>query len=486
MKKLKRVLIANRSEIAVRVIRAARDLGIESVAVYSDADEGALHVRLADKRIALGGSSAKDTYLNRDKIINAAIQSGADCVHPGYGFFAENSDFASAVKAAGLTLIGPSPEAIALMGDKDQARKIAEKHGVPIVPGSPTGSSAPMDPKQLRALAEKIGYPVMIKAVAGGSGRGIRVAEKAEELESKIAEVEREALAAFGNKDIILEKFIVKPRHIEVQVFGDAQGNVVHFCERECSLQRRHQKVVEEAPAPNLDPELRERICKAAVVMAQAVDYVGAGTVEFLVETAPENKAASKAGKADAKSNFYFLEMNTRIQVEHPVTEMVTGVDLVKLQFLVAMGEKIGLSQKEIKSTGHAIEFRVNAENPRENWSPTAGKILYVSRAGGPGVREDGWIELGTRVSTFYDSLLSKIIVYGETRDEALTRARRCLDEYAVEGLETTLGFHRWVLKQPAFIEGQVDVKWIEREYKGEIVPASSVGPFELPPELSK
>lgn len=468
---LKRVLIANRSEIAVRVIRAARDMGIESVAVYSDADEGALHVRLADKRIALGGSSAKDTYLNRDKIINAAIQSGADCVHPGYGFFAENADFAAAVKAAGLTLIGPSPEAIALMGDKDQARKVAEKHGVPIVPGSTTG----VDLKTFKSLAEKIGYPVMIKAVAGGSGRGIRVAEKAEELESKIAEVEREALAAFGNKEIILEKFIVKPRHIEVQVFGDTHGNVVHFCERECSLQRRHQKVVEEAPAPNLHPELRERICKAAVAMAQAVNYVGAGTVEFLVE-----------GGTEAKSNFYFLEMNTRIQVEHPVTEMVTGVDLVKLQFLVAMGEKIGLSQKDIKATGHALEFRVNAENPAENWSPTAGKILYVSRAGGPGVREDGWIESGSRVSTFYDSLLSKVIVYGATREEALTRARRCLNEYVVEGLETTLGFHRWVLKQPPFIEGQVDVKWIEREYRGELVPASSVGPLELPPVVAQ
>ncbi len=468
---LKRVLIANRSEIAVRVIRAARDMGIESVAVYSDADEGALHVRLADKRIALGGSSAKDTYLNRDKIINAAIQSGADCVHPGYGFFAENADFATAVKAAGLTLIGPSPEAIALMGDKDQARKVAEKHSVPIVPGSTTG----VDLKTFKSLAEKIGYPVMIKAVAGGSGRGIRVAEKAEELESKIAEVEREALAAFGNKEIILEKFIVKPRHIEVQVFGDTHGNVVHFCERECSLQRRHQKVVEEAPAPNLHPELRERICKAAVAMAQAVNYVGAGTVEFLVE-----------GGTEAKSNFYFLEMNTRIQVEHPVTEMVTGVDLVKLQFLVAMGEKIGLSQKDIKATGHALEFRVNAENPAENWSPTAGKILYVSRAGGPGVREDGWIESGSRVSTFYDSLLSKVIVYGATREEALTRARRCLNEYVVEGLETTLGFHRWVLKQPPFIEGQVDVKWIEREYRGELVPASSVGPLELPPVVAQ
>jgi acetyl-CoA carboxylase biotin carboxylase subunit len=467
MKSIKCLLIANRGEIAVRIIRAARALGIKSVAIFSDADEGALHVRLADRAIALRGSSARESYLNREKVLNAAIQCGADAVHPGYGFFAENAAFADAVQKEGIIFVGPEVEAISAMGDKGKARALVAEHGVPIVPGTRVGLSV----KELGKEAGRIGFPVLVKAVAGGSGRGMRLVERKEDLESKIAEAAREAEAAFGNGEVIIEKYLARPRHIEVQIFGDQHGHIVHFGERECSLQRRHQKVIEESPAPNLNPALRERICTAAVAAARAVNYSNAGTIEFLVE-----------GGSDASDNFYFLEMNTRIQVEHPVTEIVHGIDLVKLQVLVAQGLPLPLEQERIVSRGHAIEFRVSAEDPRNNFSPTTGKLRYLHIPAGPGIREDGWIEPGTQITPYYDSLLSKLIVSGSNRKEALAAARVALHEMVVEGVPTTLGFHRWMLEQPDFQNGDLDVKWIERNYQGQVQEQSCVGPFILPP----
>lgn len=467
MAKISRVLVANRGEIAVRVMRAAHRLGIESVAVYSEADSGAQHVRLATHRISLGASTAKDSYLNQRKLIAAALQSGADAIHPGYGFLSENAAFAKAVEDSGLLFIGPKSQHIALMGDKNQARKKAAELGVPVVPGTEPGMPAP----ELIAFAEKVGFPVIIKAVAGGSGRGMRIVEHRDELEGKLAEASAEAASAFGNGDVFLEKFIVKPRHIEVQVFGDGKGGAIHFGERECSLQRRYQKLVEEAPAPNLHPKLRERICAAAVALVRGVQYSGAGTVECIV-----------AGGTTEDSPFYFLEMNTRIQVEHPVTEEVTGADLVALQFRLVENGELGIQQSQIETRGHAIEFRVYAENPAENFRPALGTVRYLSRAGGPGVREDGWVESGSRVSPFYDAMLSKLIIWGQTRDEAIGRAREALDAYVLEGMPTTLGFHRWLLRQPDYLAAHVDVGWIERSYRGELVGPRAVGPLTLPP----
>lgn len=466
-KPIKRVLIANRGEIAVRIIRAAKELGIETVAIYSEPDQGALHVRQADHKISLGGASAKDTYLNQAKIINAAIQSGADAIHPGYGFFSEKAGFAQAVLQEGFSYVGPSPEVIALMGDKGQARKKAAELGVPLVPGT----EAEMSLEVLAAFIERVGYPIMVKAVAGGSGRGMRLVKNEGELEPRLGEAKREALAAFGDNTVFLEKCIVQPRHIEVQIFGDSHGNVIHIGERECSVQRQHQKLIEETPAPNLHPKLREKLLAAGVKIAKAVSYCGAGTVEFLVEDGRE-----------ADSHFYFLEMNTRIQVEHPVTEEATGFDLVKMQFLVAQGETLPHSQKEVQFHRHAMEFRIYGENPQAHFSPTSGTIRYLSRTGGPGVREESWVEAGTRVSSYYDSLLTKLVISGRTRTEALQRAKRVLGEYILEGLETTLGFHRWVLSTTAFQQGQVHVHWIENEYHGETQGPGIVGPLSLPP----
>lgn len=459
------MLIANRGEIAVRVIRAARELGIESVAVYSEPDQGALHVRLADQKVALGGSAVKDSYLNLNKIINAAVQSGADAVHPGYGLFSENPDFGEAVEKAGLIFVGPRPESVRLMADKEQARNCVKKFDVPIVPGVDAGLSV----EELIKAAGKIGYPVLLKAVAGGGGRGMRVVRNDSEIKSQLELAQKEAQAAFGNSAVFLEKYLEKPRHIEVQVFGDEHGNLLHFGERECSLQRRHQKIVEEAPAPRLHPDVRARICEAALGAARSVNYRGAGTVEFLV-----------SGGETKDSPFYFLEMNTRIQVEHPVTEEVFGVDLVKLQIKVAEGEKLPFAQKDVIAKKHSIEFRINAENPAANFTPATGKLRYVSRAGGPGVRDESWVESGSVISPYYDSLLSKVIVTADTRELAIERARRVLDEYLVEGVPTTLQFHRWLLSQPDFKNGLVDVHWIEREYKGQSQEAKTVGPFKV------
>ena len=467
MKAIRRVLVANRGEIAVRVMRAVREARLESVAVYSDADAGALHVRMADRRVGLGASGARESYLNKEKLIAAAVRSGADAIHPGYGFLAENAEFAGMVREAGLTFVGPTPEVILLMGDKDRARKKAIEVGVPVVPGSEAGASV----EEVKGFAARVGYPVIVKAVAGGSGRGMRLVERVEELEEKIAEASKEAEGAFGNGIVFVEKYVSRPRHIEVQVFGDSHGNAMHFGERECSLQRRHQKVVEESPAPRFHPGLRRRMLDAAVSLTKAVGYQGAGTLEFLVE----------GGEAE-DSPFYFLEMNTRIQVEHTVTEEVMGVDLVRLQLEVAGGEALRGELCGLEPKGHAFQFRIYAENPSEGFKPQTGRVAYMSRSGGPGVREDGWAEAGSKISAFYDSLLSKIVVWGETREAAVARAQRVLGEYVVEGLPTTLPFHRWLVGQEAFLKGDLYVRWIDECYQGEQVGARAVGPLELPP----
>ncbi len=463
---MKRLLIANRGEIAVRIIRSARELGIETVAIYSEPDEGTLHVRLADKKIALRGAHVRDSYLNIDKVINAAIQSGADAVHPGYGFFSENPAFEKAVREAGLCFVGPKEEAMTIMADKARARKRVIEFGVPVVPGLELGE----DQKELDRFIKNTGFPVLVKAAAGGGGRGMRVVENREQLESSVLQGKREALSSFGSDKVFLEKYISSPRHIEVQVFGDEHGTLLHFGERECSIQRRHQKLIEESPAPNLHPGVRKKILDAALQAAKSVNYVGAGTVEFLVEDGQKEDAP-----------FYFLEMNTRIQVEHPVTEIVTNSDLVKLQLQVAQGERLDLQQKDVVFQGHAMEFRIYGENPEKGFQPSTGTIRYVSRSLGVGVREDSWIEAGTKVSSYYDSLLSKIIVFGRDRSETLTRARRLFSEYLLEGVENTVGFHRWILEEEDFKKGFVDVNWLERHYKGEVRRGGVVGPLELP-----
>ncbi len=468
---MKKLLIANRGEIAVRIIRAARSLGIKTVAIYSDADAGTLHTRLADEKVSLRGSSAKDTYLNIEKILSAATISGADAIHPGYGFLAENAHFAEAVIKQKLTFIGPSPEIISLMGDKVRAKIKAEELGVPTIPGIFVDKNE----TQVLEFARKAGFPLLVKAAHGGSGRGMRVVREEAELLTKIAEAQAESKAAFSRDEVFLERYLERPRHIEVQIFGDSHGNVIHFGERECSVQRRHQKIIEEAPAPGLHTKVREKILEAARKLGKGVGYTNSGTVEFLLEDGSK-----------ANSSFYFIEMNTRIQVEHTVTEEVYGVDLVSLQLKVAMGDKFEKSQKEVVSTGHAIQYRIYAENPAKEFSPLTGKLLYISRPGGIGYREDSWVEGGTKISPYYDSLLSKLIITGTTREEALFRSRAALEEFHVEGFETTLGFHRWILNNPDFISSNIDVYWISRNYHGETLPPKRfVAPFELPVEIS-
>ncbi|MCB0322179.1 MAG: ATP-grasp domain-containing protein [Bdellovibrionales bacterium] len=465
-RRLQRLLIANRGEIAVRIIRAARAARVETIAVYSEADAGALHVRLADRAILIGPSPARQSYLSIDRLLDAAIQSGADAVHPGYGFLAENADFAHAVTNQGLVFVGPSAETIRVMGDKRRARECAVAAGVEVVPGT----GADPSPDELEKFVSTVQFPVLVKAVAGGSGRGMRLVERKEDLAERIDEARREAEAAFGNGSVLLEKYLERPRHIEVQVFGDGRGQVVHLFERDCSVQRRHQKLVEESPAPGLHPRLRERICAAAVKVAQAVGYEGAGTVELLVE-----------GGANPDDAFYFLEMNTRIQVEHPVTEEVTGIDLVREQLQVATGAGFSFDPSSLEQRGHAIELRIYAEDCRKSFAPQSGRLQYISRSGGPGVREDGWAEAGTTISPYYDSLLTKLIFSGPDRQATIERAIATVDTFVVDGLPTTLDFHRWLLRTEAFRSGAVDVKWVEREYRGEVVPPQSVGPLRLP-----
>ena len=438
-----KILIANRGEIALRVVRACQELGILAVAVYSDADADSLHVRHADESVNIGPPPAGKSYLNVEALLEAARETGAQAVHPGYGFLAENASFAAACREAGVTFIGPAPEAIEKMGNKSAARRLAQEAGVPVVPGSEKTETADDTVK----TAEDIGYPVMVKAAAGGGGRGIRVANDEEELRKAVQVARREAQSAFGDGSLYLEKLLVGPRHVEVQVIGDHEGNVVHLYERECSMQRRRQKVLEEAPSPGISPETRGAMCEAAVRLAENAEYTNAGTVEFLV---------------DEEENFYFIEMNTRIQVEHPVTEMLTGVDLVREQIRVASGEPLSLAQQSVPMVGHAMEFRINAEDPEKDFMPSPGEISFLDVPGGPGVRVDSAIYQGYKIPPFYDSMVGKLIVWALTRDEAIARARRALREYRLEGIRTTIPLHLRLLEEEALRSGEYDTGYLE------------------------
>jgi acetyl-CoA carboxylase biotin carboxylase subunit len=440
---MEKVLIANRGEIAVRVIRACRELGLSTVAVYSEADESALHVRRADEAVCIGKPAARHSYLNIEALLEAARQTGADAVHPGYGFLSENEDFAAACESAAIAFVGPSADAIRQMGDKAVARRIASEADVPIVPGSDGAG----DIAHALSLADEVGYPLMIKAAAGGGGRGIRVVRTADELAEAVKVAAREAEAAFGDGALYVEKLLERARHVEVQVVGDHHGNVVHLYERECSLQRRRQKLVEEAPSPALHPETRAAICAAAVRLAEHVGYASAGTVEFLV---------------DRDENFYFMEMNTRLQVEHGVTEMVTGVDLVREQLLVAAGERLSLSQDDVELDGSSIEFRINAEDPDQGFMPSPGTISRVELPGGPGVRVDTAIYAGYTVVPFYDSLIGKLMVWGATRDQAISRGRRALEELHIEGIKTTTPLHLRLLEDENVRSGEFHTEYLE------------------------
>jgi acetyl-CoA carboxylase biotin carboxylase subunit len=442
----KKILIANRGEIACRVIRACREMKIKTVAVYSEADKNALHVRFADEAYLIGAPPSNESYLRREKIIEVALKSGAEAIHPGYGFLSENSEFVREVTAQNITFIGPPPEAMEGMGGKISARKIAISANVPVVPGTTEPLKSFED---AREVAASFGYPVMLKASAGGGGKGMRLVEHEDDLKNALETAQSEAMASFGDDAVYVEKAIVRPRHIEIQIFSDKHGNHVHLGERECSIQRRHQKVIEECPSPINSAELRAAMGECAVKVAKAVNYVGAGTVEFLV--------------SDLDRSFYFLEMNTRLQVEHPVTELVTGIDLVREQINVAWGEKLSFTQDEIEMNGHAIECRVYAEDPENNFLPSPGKITRLRLPQGSGVRDDGGIYEGSEISIYYDPMISKFAVYGRTRAEAIDRMRRALQEYEVGGIKTTLPFFREVVEDAEFIEGKLDTGFIGR-----------------------
>ena len=441
-----KLLIANRGEIALRILRSCREMGIATVAVYSTVDKNALHVQLADEAVCVGDSPSSKSYLNIPNILAAATSRGVDAIHPGYGFLAENDRFAEICGDHGLIFVGPSPHAIRSMGDKSTAKSTMQKVGVPTVPGS---EGLLESVSEASHLASEMGYPVMIKATAGGGGRGMRLVGHQDELDNLFKAAQGEAEAAFGNPGLYMEKFIDRPRHVEVQILADRFGNVVHLGERDCSIQRRHQKLLEESPSPALNDELRLKMGEAAVAAAKSINYEGAGTVEFLL---------------DRQGNFYFMEMNTRIQVEHPVTELVTGMDLISEQLRIAGGEKLKFSQTEIKLDGHAIECRINAEDPNHNFRPSPGKITGWLPPGGPGVRVDSHVYTGYDIPPFYDSLIGKLIVWGRDRESALKRMERALNECAVTGITTTINFHLKLLKREEFINGDVHTKFVEQE----------------------
>ncbi|WP_035166181.1 acetyl-CoA carboxylase biotin carboxylase subunit [Caloramator sp. ALD01] len=444
---MKRILVANRGEIAVRIIRACRELGIETIAVYSEADTNCLHAHLADHAICIGPAKSKDSYLNMQNILTAALMTGCDGIHPGYGFLSENSKFAKMCEECGIKFIGPSPEAISLMGNKSVAKETMKKAGVPVVPGS-EGAVKSLD--EGLKIAKNIGFPVMIKASAGGGGRGMRLVFKEEEFVQSFTSAKQEAEAAFSDGNLYIEKYIEKPRHIEFQILADEYGNVVHLGERDCSIQRRNQKVIEEAPSSLLSEGLRKRMGEAAISAAKAVNYKNAGTIEFLL---------------DANGNFYFMEMNTRIQVEHPVTELVTGIDLIKEQIRVAKGERLRFSQDDIKIKGHAIECRINAENPDKNFMPSPGEIKRLIVPSGFGVRFDSHIYQGYKIPPYYDSMIGKLIVYGETRQEAISRMNRALYELIVDGIDTNIDFLSRIINHKDFIEGNIDTSFIKKNF---------------------
>jgi acetyl-CoA carboxylase biotin carboxylase subunit len=454
MRKIQKILVANRGEIALRVMRSAREMGIQTVAIYSEADRQALHVQYADEAVCVGGPKSADSYLRMDTILAVCAQLNVDAIHPGYGFLSENARFAAAVQAAGLIFIGPSPASIELMGSKLAAKAAVAQYGIPMVPGT---DKAITDLEHARQVAQQIGFPILIKASAGGGGKGMRIVREPGAFEEQMKLAVSEAVSAFGDGAVFLEKYIASPRHIEIQVLGDAHGHIVHLFERECSIQRRHQKVVEEAPSSVLTPQLREQMGRCAVKVAQACDYLGAGTVEFLL---------------DEHKNFYFLEMNTRLQVEHPVTEQITGLDLVKEQIKIARGEALSYTQQDLQISGHAMELRVYAEDPRNNFLPDIGKLITYKRPQGPGVRVDDGFEEGMEIPIYYDPLIAKLVTFGQNRQEAIDRMIRAIAEYQVTGIENTLAFGNFVMQHPAFQSGSFDTHFIDQYFKPEYLDA--------------
>ncbi len=449
---IKKILIANRGEIALRIMRSAKEMGIATVAVYSEADRNAPFVRVADEAVCIGPPPSKESYLVIDKLLKVCTDLKVDAVHPGYGFLSENGDFAQALEKAGVIFIGPSPEAMHIMGDKLSAKEAVKKHDVPLVPGT---EGAVADLKEAMAVAKTISFPILIKAAAGGGGKGMRIVEKESELKEGLERAISEAENAFGDGSVFIEKFVEGPRHIEVQVLADMHGNTVHIFERECSIQRRHQKVIEEAPSAVLTPALRKKMGEAAVNVAKSVDYVGAGTVEFLL---------------DANGDFYFMEMNTRLQVEHPVTEMISGLDLVKEQIKMAQGEKLSFKQEDLKIQGHAIEVRVYAEDPTNNFLPDIGTLTTYRLPQGPGVRVDDGFEEGMTIPIHYDPMIAKLIVHGASREEAIARMERAIDDYAIAGVETTLPFCRFVMGHKSFRSGMYDTLFVRDHFRPELL----------------
>ncbi len=441
----RKVLVANRGEIAVRIIRACKDLGISPVAVYSDADQKSLHVRLAGEAIHIGESPSKESYLNFERIVEAAKKSGCDAIHPGYGFLSENSEFIRYVEDSGLIFVGPRAASVKMMGNKTAARELMLKHNVPVVPGTEKSVD---DFEELKTITLEIGYPILLKAVSGGGGKGMRIVEKESDLASNFEMAQSEAEKAFKDKSVYAEKYLSNPKHIEVQIIADQYGNYVHLFERECSIQRRHQKIIEEAPSPTVDNQLRQKITNAAIEAAKACNYVNAGTIEFLV---------------DAEKNFYFLEMNTRIQVEHPVTEMITGVDIVREQLRIAAGEKLSFNQDEMQIRGSSLEVRIYAEDPFNDFLPSFGKISHYRTPGGFGVRIDSGIETGSEISVYYDPILAKIVVWGTDRNEAITRMKRVLQETQIVGIITNIPLCLWVLKQEEFLNNKFDTQFMTK-----------------------
>ena len=459
---MKKILIANRGEIAIRVMRTCKEMGIKTVAVYSEADRNSPHVKYADEAVCIGPPPSNQSYLVGEKIIEVCKQLNVDGIHPGYGFLSENADFAQKVSDANLIFIGPSPEAMNIMGDKLSAKAAAKKYNIPMVPGT---DGAIDNVEEAKKTAAKVGFPILIKASAGGGGKGMRIVEKIEDFEEQMKLAVSEATSAFGNGAVFIERYVAGPRHIEIQVLGDTHGNIVYLFERECSVQRRHQKVIEEAPSSVLTPAIREAMGKCAVDVARACNYVGAGTVEFLLD---ENK------------NFYFLEMNTRLQVEHPVTEMITGVDLVKEQIEIARGKKISFEQKDLKIKGHSLEVRVYAEDPANNFLPDIGTLQTYRRPQGNGVRVDDGFEEGMSIPIYYDPMIAKLISYGKDRTEAIAKMIRAIDEYEIVGVETTLSFCKYVLQHEAFVSGNFDTHFVKKYFTPEVLQHESAEEKEV------
>lgn len=464
---MQKILVANRGEIALRVMRTAKEMGIKTVAVFSEADRNMPFVRYADEAVCIGAAPSSESYLRMDKIITVAKKLGVDGIHPGYGFLSENAAFSKAVSDAGLIFIGPSAYSIEMMGSKIAAKQAAKKFGVPMVPGTEDPIS---DVAEAKAIATRIGFPILIKASAGGGGKGMRVVENESELESQMNMAKSEALSAFGNDDVFIEKYVGAPRHIEIQLIGDMHGNYVYLFERECSIQRRHQKLIEEAPSSCLTPDIRKAMGECAVAVARSCNYHGAGTVEFLV---------------DENLNFYFLEMNTRLQVEHCVTEMITGIDLVKEQINVARGNRLSFTQDELKINGHAIELRVCAEDPMNNFLPDTGKLEMYQPPKGPGVRVDDGYEQGQDIPIFYDPMIAKLVTHGATREEAIERLCRAIDEYYIKGIQTTLSFGKWAVKTEPFMSGNFDTKFIDKYFKPEYLKPDDAEAEEVAALLS-